>query len=245
MLMVACSKKQTENSIATFTISNNFSQQMFVNIYPSRESYNKNKDAYKYVVPANGRLTLYYPPFQKDISYVTDWYNGDYTITNWGKAENSFVPASESGGDYTIELTNDNAASYTSVARAVWLKGIQTFTKWKAVDVYGRGKNGNLIPISNFLSDDQKFFEIIVHKDFTGSYQKIKDGKPFGEQLMFQPSFTATTDNAMLKTARNEPVVFMNSNFTTTTASYYSQSPDTMMAYMAIDTLTFYKMVRQ
>lgn len=244
--LCACNKKSNSESIDTLTIYNKFSQEMFVNIYATKERYNNNSNGYKYVVPANGELAIRFNPFANDTSYFIDWYNSDFTITNWGKTESRFNPTGNNTDKYILELNNANATSYTSASRAVWLNGTKTITRWKSVDVYGRGRNGNLIPISNFLNDDQKFFEVDVRKDFTGSYRRIlSNGKPYSEELIFTPGYLPLTDKAMLKTVRNEPVVLLTSNFSTATTDYYSASNDTILAYMAIDTLTFFKMVRQ
>lgn len=238
---LGCSKNPTSGDVESLVLANPYNERMFINIYPDLQTYYGDTGSYRYTVAANSELTVLDPPFTAGTTYVVDWYNTDYTISNWGRSGGmDFTPNGGNRDTYTLP----QGAEYSNSPRAIWLRG-GTRTEWQAVDVLGKSRDGGFISIANFLTPEQRYFNIKMRKDLMATYARTPNGGLQVETLPYTILNTAPQETAQLRNAQGGPVIYLRSNFSTGTPDNYSPIKDTMLLYMAFDTLTYYKMVRQ
>jgi len=165
MLATSCDKKGTKAFYYTF--DNNTTQKMNLKVYQWIDDYNSNLSPYmSYIVQPGEKVQIPSTQFIDTRQYYADWYNDDYTYTNWlhmqhikGTFSAAFVPTPQH--NYTsMEVHND-------YARQLCLSGSGVQTTWEAVDGWNfvNGNIGDTIRWAN-MNDFQKYHQVVFNKDF-------------------------------------------------------------------------------
>lgn len=88
LAMLGCNKKDS-NDVEAFTeffIQNNFEETVTVDIYPSEKAYATNKNLiYTATIESGAKQKVPGSILKAGNTYYVDWYNKDYTTTNWWK----------------------------------------------------------------------------------------------------------------------------------------------------------------
>lgn len=161
--LYGCGKKKKKDDANSWGVfENQTNAELTANVYKTREDYFAGTNLYKtFRVPANSSYTLSETGMAPRTLYYVDYYNDDFTLTNW-----AFPGHAGMEHPYVLHMGQDSVSYFTMkpvycTARAVLLKD-KIMTEWKPVDAYVPHP-----PFNNewaFIPDSQKNFTLEIDR---------------------------------------------------------------------------------
>ncbi len=173
LLFATTNCKKTSQQPYNYTFQNNTDQSINIDVYQTAGDYNNSTNVLLHTV-VQPYSTFTTSQLINGSSYYVDWYNDDYTVTNWVNNPYSFFLSA-----VTINPTAQNNMMRLSASidyvRLLCLNGNHNKTRWKAVGGY-EDVDGTNVPW-NQLTTDQQYIQIEFRKDFSTNYYYIVDGQ--------------------------------------------------------------------
>jgi|GEM_PF-1252878 len=174
VLFTSCNKGTNPDAF-NYTFQNTTGKAIHVDVYGSFSDYMNNANPVATgVANANGNLVVRSSTLHTDVPYYADWYSDDYTYTNWVSREDLYT-AFNPRFTASVQTNLMKLESEMDYARLLCLHGNATSTTWLATDgfsyVYSNGGSDSVL--WNNLPQNDKFFQIVFHKDFTMTFSYI------------------------------------------------------------------------
>lgn len=168
MLVAGCDKVGDKPFYYTF--DNNTDQKMTLKIYQSVDDYNSALNPYmNYTVQAGEKVEIPSNQFLDSREYYADWYNADYTYSNWFNKQHI-------KGSFSTAFTSSLQHKITQLAvvhdyARVLCMGTGTQSTWEAVDGWNfvNGSIGDTIRWAQ-MNPFQKYNQFLFKKDFSGHF---------------------------------------------------------------------------
>ncbi|HXS37804.1 MAG TPA: hypothetical protein VN721_13960 [Flavipsychrobacter sp.] len=173
LLFAITSCKKIDQHPYNYTFQNNTNQSINIDVYQTSGDYNNNTNVFLHaVVQPYG--TFMTPQLVNGASYYVDWYNNDYTVTNWvNNPYSSFL--SSVVINPTLQNNMMRLSAPLDYVRLLCINGNQYKTRWKAVGGH-EDVDGTNIPWDQ-LTPDQQYIQMEFRKDFSTNYYYIVDGQ--------------------------------------------------------------------
>jgi hypothetical protein len=196
--IASCQKIAELNKQSTYTFRNNTNERITLDIYTSKEDYDRNTGrAYQYLVApgASQKIALGVAK-----TYWMDWYNATYALNNWrssyllGSADNPWPPP-----EITVAAEDDHfdmTCTLRDTSRSILLQDNGLQSRWSGSIANAGELNGTF------------YFEF--RKDFGGIYS-------------FTDAHGATSTKPIRYTVANDYISSGNSYFTLTV---FDEQPD-------------------
>lgn len=157
----ACKKGELAKPVTTgFKMYNADTVKIHLDLYRNWDDYVTGENIYaSFDIDSRDSVTIPTSKLDPGNTYYFDWYNADYTHSNWIAhlaSDNSFN---------TLTSSYHNCNAEASNVRNALLSGNQMETHWAAVDVYN--KQGQ--SVYDTLQANQKFMEITFQKNWTAA----------------------------------------------------------------------------
>ncbi|OJW78581.1 MAG: hypothetical protein BGO69_00925 [Bacteroidetes bacterium 46-16] len=168
-LAVSCNKG---NKPYYYTFDNNSSHKMNLRIYQTLDDYNMSLNPYiSYTVEPGDKVEIPSTQLPETKQYYADWYNDDFTYTNWFNKQHIKAHFST---QFTPGYSNNNVTKMDVLhdyARILCLDGSGVQTTWEAVDGWNfvNGSLGDTIwwpQMNNF----QKYNQFQFNKNCIGHF---------------------------------------------------------------------------
>lgn len=242
--LYGCKKK---NDFSDVTFVNRTEEDITVDLYSTFADYSTNANVFMRQNVAPGeKLIVQGDEFQENRIYYMDWYNDTYYRNNWYNdkftTDGERVAIKPESGNNTYYLED----TYKGNSRIAFLEGDDSKTSWIAIGAFLFHSSTGYSNQWTSLTDDERFRQITVKKDFTANYSyKNTNGGSVTEELDF---FVQQSDVPYIEFRAEDGSILGNMTGgklpTASPPDYASNSTDTLTALFPNSDYIFL-MVRQ